>query len=311
MAYKTLTTEVAARIFADDEGLVAELCNDVLESHCFDYVTLSGTERDEAIVSILKGLKREMVASGSHRAQDWEKGWGENLAKFSEEQDIKNLTPGYFSRVENRTVFRLDGDLVASVAPELIYNICELHRTWFMTRYLSDFDTVFEFGCGTGWNLTRFNELRPGKQLFGLDWAQSSVDLVNKLGEQDSINLTGHRFNFFEPDYSLDVPENSVMFTLTALEQVGDDFESFLEFLLEKKFARCVHAEPIKEFYDEDDLLDNLGLQYHNKRNYLGPFLTALRRLEDEGRIVIERADRVRFGNLFNESLSTIVWSPQ
>ena len=310
---KTFSLDITdiARILSDDPAVVRDLCGDVVDASVLDYEFLTPEDRDEAVLSILKGLGTDMKVSGSHRAGDWEQGWGENLAKFEGADTPESLTPGYFTRPENNYVSRLEGRFIRSVDPALLFDFCEIHRTWLMTRFMSDFDEVFEFGCGTGWNLTRFNELRPGKRLHGLDWAQSSVDLVNRLGQRDGIDLTGHRFNFFEPDYSLEVPEGSGLFTITALEQIGNDFEPFVEFVLEKGFARCAHAEPVMEFYDGDNLIDHLALQYHTKRNYLGPYFTALRKLEGEGRIVIEKADRVPLGNLFNESLSTIVWSPK
>lgn len=311
MKEHSLNLNDIARILSESTDIVRELCGDFFEKAIFKYRILSAEDKEKTILSILRGLNENLKVSGSHRASDWEKGWGENFEKYSRENYNENLTPGYFSRPENNYVARLEGKLVRSSDPALLFDFVELHRTWLMSRYCAEFDTVFEFGCGTGWNLIRLNELHPGKTLHGLDWATKSVDLVNKLGENPDINLKGHRFDFFEPDYSLEVPEGSALLTITALEQVGTDFKPFLEFMLEKNFSRCVHAEPVIEFYDQDNLLDYMALQYHTKKNYLGPFLTALRELEAEGRIVIEKANRVPFGNLFNETLSTIVWSPK
>ncbi|QJB55720.1 class I SAM-dependent methyltransferase [Pseudodesulfovibrio sp. zrk46] len=311
MENKHLDSSDIARLLGEEVPVLESICKDLIDDSALVYREVAPDEKDDCILTILKRLDSGCLKpSGSHRSEDWEKGWAENLTRYENECTEQSLTPGYFERPENNYYTRLEGRLVRSVDPSLLRNFCMIHRSWFMSRFCSEFDSVFEFGCGTGWNLTRFNELHPGKQLVGLDWAQSAVDLVNSLGERDDINLSSSRFDFFNPDYDLEVPPGSAMFTITALEQIGGDFEKLLDFVLAKGFVRCAHAEPVVEFYDEDTLFDHLALKYHHKRNYLGPFLTKLRALEEEGKVVIEKAERVPFGNMFNEGLSTIVWRP-
>ena len=94
------------------------------------------------------------------------------------------------------------------------------------------------------------------------------------------------------------------------MEQLGDKFGPFLEFLLRQKVHRVVHLEPIAELYDPKALLDFLALVYHRHRNYLSGYLTQLRNLEDDGKISIEVLKRIYFGSRFHEAYTMLVWKP-
>lgn len=123
-------------------------------------------------------------------------------------------------------------------------------------------------------------------------------------------NIEGRNFDFYEPDHALNVGPNSGILTVAALEQVGERFEPFLEFVLRKRPAVCVHLEPIDELMDPKHLVDRLSVLYCRKRNYLSGFLTRLRQLRDEGKVKIHREQRTYTGSYFIEGHSLVVWSP-
>jgi hypothetical protein len=106
------------------------------------------------------------------------------------------------------------------------------------------------------------------------------------------------------------VPANSGFITVAALEQIGDKFDPFLEFIFAKKPSLCVHFEPIDEVLDQDNLLDRLSTLYFRKRNYLQGFLPRLRELEREGKLKILTEQRTYSGSFFIEGHSLIVWYP-
>ena len=83
-----------------------------------------------------------------------------------------------------------------------------------------------------------------------------------------------------------------------------------LEFFLESKPSICVHAEPLRELYDEKNLMDYLAMRYHEKRNYLVGLVPRLKELEMDGRIEILHLHRVMFGSLFHEGYSLLIWRP-
>jgi hypothetical protein len=95
---------------------------------------------------------------------------------------------------------------------------------------------------------------------------------------------------------------------VAALEQIGENFKDFVNFLLEKKPEICIHFEPIDELLDENKLIDSLSIKYFRKRNYLNGFLPYLEQLEKENKIEILNKQRIFSGSYFIEGHSLIVW---
>ena len=144
--------------------------------------------------------------------------------------------------------------------------------------------------------------------IFGLDWAKSSQLIIQLLAKHRGWNITGHNFDFFQPDDQLPIKENSVVYTFGALEQIGDRYGEFLEFLLRGKPALCINIECISEFYDEAELPDYLALRYHKVKNYLNGYLVRLRELASAGCIDIIVEHHQQFGNIYDDSHSYVVW---
>ena len=116
-------------------------------------------------------------------------------------------------------------------------------------------------------------------------------------------------FDFFNPDDKLEMPSNSIAFTQSALEQVGEKHEKFINFLLRKNPRLCVHIEPLFELYDKESLVDNIAMRYSKKRGYLQNYLTEIQKLEEEGKAKIIEVRRLFSGGLYHES-SLLVWKP-
>ena len=136
------------------------------------------------------------------------------------------------------------------------------------------------------------------------------MKIIKLLAEHRRLKITAGFFDFFYPDRNLKIKENSAVFTRAALEQVGPDFEPFLYFLLEQSPSICVHSEPILEFYDPENPVDQLAIKYHVRRNYLKGFFGHLLLLRDRGKIEFVKTQRVLFGSLLLEPYSYIVWKP-
>ena len=62
----------------------------------------------------------------------------------------------------------------------------------------------------------------------GIDVDYDMIDIKNKI--------------------NIDIEPNSAVITTSALEQVGGDIDSFIDFVLEKKPKRVINIEPILEF---------------------------------------------------------------
>jgi hypothetical protein len=94
------------------------------------------------------------------------------------------------------------------------------------------------------------------------------------------------------------------------LEQVGENYEKFVQYLLNNKPAVVVHIEPIPELLDSTKLLDYLSIQYMHKRKYLRGYLTYLESLEKQGKLKILEAKRSGIGSFLIDGYSILVWRP-
>jgi len=257
------------------------------------YRLLNKKEEDEVIIKILDTLlDPSLPFSGSHRKAQWEKGWSENLKSG-------DLIPKYFKY----NIFRINQRFVTSddkkFEQKSLYSIVD-EMYW---KYLSEAKDIYEFGCGTGHNLKHLQKISKAK-LHGFDWTQSSNKIIKGLG------FDGQNFDFFEPNYSIGLAEDSAVITVAALEQTGTRFERFISYLIRNKPKVVVNIEPIPELLDPTNLLDYLSIKYMHKRKYLNGFLDVLKGLEKQGKIKIHEARRSGVGSLYIDGYSIIVWSP-
>ncbi len=122
--------------------------------------------------------------------------------------------------------------------------------------------------------------LFPDKKLYGLDWARSSRYIIQKLQEKQGWKIEGFKFDFFEPRNDIKLDVNSGIYIFGALEQTGEKWSKFLEYIIEQKPKICVNIECLYELYDDNNSLDYIAIKYHEKRNYLKGYLPELQDLE-------------------------------
>ena len=182
---------------------------------------------------------------------------------------------------------------------------------WLFEKYATQASSVYEFGCGTGHHLLRLRALNHSAKLYGLDWAEASQKIIEEMVAKGiAKDIVGRKFDFFNPDESFVLDDNSVAYTVGALEQVGSNHEKFIEYLIKNKPRVCFHVEPVGELLDDTNLLDYLTKEYYKKRNYLSNFIGHLTTLEKEGKIVIQKAMRTYMsGSLLTEYV-VVVWAP-
>jgi hypothetical protein len=278
---------------------------DMISNFDLSYRVLDKNERDNYLLNVVDVLTSEITKSGEHRISEWENGWFENLDEFRKTKNIENLIPKYHGK--NRIV-RWKGDVVMPLTENFDYKIHICFVDAIVRHYLKNVDNIFEFGCGPAYHLVRLNEYDNSIKLNGTDWTVSSQNIINEINNILDLEIGAYNLNFFNPDYSIEIPENTGIYTVAALEQVGDDFKKFVSFLIEKNPKICVHLEPIDELLDEEQLIDNLSIRYFRKRNYLNKFLPYLENLEKEGKIEILKKQRIFSGSYFIEGHSLIVW---
>ena len=205
---------------------------------------------------------------------------------------------------------RFMGDYIIPSESHFEHVYFNIFRAWLFEKYFSKYDTIYDVGCGSSYNLIELCRRFPDKKVYGFDFVQSSVDIVNDLSKHHGFNTEGRLFNMIEPDFDVQLNDNSVFFTSGAIEQIASKFDNLIDFLLEKKPDLVVHIEPTYEVYDQSLLFDYLAAKFHRKRGYTMGYLPALQKLEAEGKIEIIKIKRLNFGSLFMEGFTNIIWRP-
>ncbi len=280
-----------------------------LEKANLSYEELSADEARQVASDITQKIDAEQFTKvGQHRENIWRDAWEDVWLAFEKSgYDIAELDPKFMSAAP---IIRLNQRFVKALNPRFELAFFALFRNWLFETYLKEIDHVFEFGCGSVFNLAALAQLYPQKKLTGLDWAPASQKIAKALAGHHQMNLVGRRFDFFNPDVSLEIPDNSAVMTFCALEQIGGNFGQILDFILSKKPKIVLHMEPTIEYYDPENTTDALAIRYHKWREYLDGYYTRLRALEVEGKIKILKSKRLYFGSLYHESYSCHVWEP-
>lgn len=295
-----------AKLFGATQKEITDTCGAILSAKDFRFVVIDKEEEEKTLLDVIKTIDSSLSVSGKGRQDDWENGWSENLQAFIESgYNLSLLTPKYMHKSNTRRLF---SQYVRPLDSDFEVNFYIAYRHFLFKKYLSDYECIYEFGCGTGYNLVIMAQIFPHKDITGLDWATSSVRLVNEISLKYGYRLNGRFFDFFNPDYSLKVADHSAFITLNSLEQIGNDHDRFIQFILHKRPAICINSEPILELYDQNNLLDYLAVKYHCKRNYLNNYLSTLEKYEREGIIEILKVQRVHSGNMFHDGYSYVVW---
>lgn len=224
--------------------------------------------KSDMLLQILKGIE---AGRPTGQKEKWDKCWAES----------ESLVPPYY----NSTVVRENGEY-KEVPSGYEYERFKSIRGEVLDKYCPQ--GFSEFGCGNGHNLV-------GRSAIGYDWSEAAVQKLNAVGQKAEV------FDMFRPR-KVQVP--NALVTIHSMEQLGKNWQPFLNFILEVKPKIIVHIEPLIELY-EDTVFDFLAVMYHRRRAYLEGYLPAVKEV---GEIIELR--RCYFGNMFHEANSVLVWRP-
>lgn len=305
-----LGLEDFAELFGTPAEKIPEASRKIIGSVNFGYRKITGTAENEVLAYVMKRVHSgELSVSGRERKSSWEKGWGKNLEAFlASGGDEKALIPKY---IHSRQPVRLHQQYILPEDESFEWDWYRVFRPWLFENHFQDVDTVYEFGCGTGFNLVELARLFPDKRFVGLDWCESSREIVRLLAERCGLPVEGRLFDFFNPDRDMKLEKNSAVLTIGALEQTGRNYGKFTDWLLGSGVKRCVHVEPVLEWYDENHPVDQAAREFHRARGYWQGFPELLRKLEAEGRVEILKEKRSFFGSLYVEGYSQLMWRPK
>lgn len=257
--------------------------------------------RKEILTTLLSSLK----ISGENRAEDWELGWAQNLD--SEIKSINDLVPRYMGKFP---YVRWNNRFVKSITKDFEYCMLQALQLTLFEKWMKNSDNVYEFGCGTGHNLSRVRKINEKANLTGLDWATSSQQILSTVNEKNILKCSGKRFDFFSPDKEFCLKDKSTVYTFAALEQVGNKYQNFVKYLIDNNIEVCLSIEPVTELLDESFEIDRLSKEYCKKRGYLDGYLTHLRDLESQGIVKILEAKRNYIGSMYLEGYMQVAWKP-
>ena len=303
-----LGIEEFAKLFGLSIQDFSEECRAFISETDFHYKYLSEDEKEKVVLESLRRMSAsDFSESGPHRKKIWEKGWSENLAEFeSNNYNLQSLVPKF---VRTNTVKRLCSNYIIPSNPEFETAFVSVMRKVLFGKYFSEANSIYEFGCGTGLNLVELAELYPDKNLYGLDWAQASCEIVRKIAQSKNLKIEPILFDMYDPDYQVNVTPADAVFTIGAMEQLGTHFDAFLGFLLKKKPLICINFETMNEIYTNETLCDYVTIEYTKKRKYLFGYLDKLKSLEKRGFVKIFQVERT-FGGQYHEGYSFVVWKP-
>lgn len=298
-----------AKSFGTEREKIDEHCNDLITRYPLSYEYIHGYRRDKLILSILKRIDEDTQKIATpERKIVWSNGWQENLDLFKKSDGgMKALIPKF---IRFGQAMRFNQEYIQPDQDDFELRFFQILRQWLFKTYIQNAECMYEFGCGTGFNLVAASQLFPDITLYGSDFVESACQLVNAIANKYSLNLEGYLFDMINPNDSLPIYPNSVVFTIGAIEQLGGKFHKFIDYLIRNKPMTVVHVEPTIELYDLNVLEDYLAYKFQTKRGYTTGLLPHLQQLDKQGIIKLEKVKRLYVGSLFMEGYNLIVWRP-
>ncbi len=272
------------------------------------YRPIDATGQTKLQAEIAEQIENGFTVVGEHRAAVWRDAWQEQLERFEQSNyDLKALNPKF---VAHSPVLRWQGEYVEGLTSQFELVFLEILRDWVFRKFLSDVGHLYEFGSGSAFNLAAYAKLFPDVPMTALDWAPAAVRIAQLLQQRLGMKVSGHRFDFFAPGSDMALAPGSGVLTMCALEQTGNRFGPFIDYVLGQRPRRVVHVEPTLELYEPASRHDQLAIEYHRRRKYLDGLLTALGELQRGGRLRLIFSRRLRFGSRFHECFSVHAWEP-
>jgi hypothetical protein len=304
-----LDTHAISELFGTDAARITGETKALIENSDLSYREIVGEERDRLILGVLKRIDLDQQVIGADSRKDvWYNGWDNTHQDFlNSGGSIESLVPKF---IRTGLPVRLRGEFVSPADPDFELRFVQVLRNWMFREFFGPFDNLYEFGCGTGFNLVALAKIFPEKRLFGSDFVNSSVDLVNAIAQKHQFRLSASLFDMTSPNPEYKILPSSAIFTFGSIEQLASRFGNFLEYLLSQRPGLCLHIEPTVELYDENRLIDYLAIKFHRKRGYTEGLLPALQKLAEAKRIELMRVRRLYFGSLMIEGYNLILWRP-
>ena len=159
MEFNVGVNEFAESFGVQPESFSEGLIKEITELN-FNYRKPTDNEFESLILEILKKIDTDtQVIGASEREKVWFDGWNENLEMYRDSDfNEESLTPKF---VRPGNPIRLNQSYVFPEDDNFELNFIKIYRLWYLEKYFSDVENIYEFGCGTGFNLLAANSLFP------------------------------------------------------------------------------------------------------------------------------------------------------
>ena len=306
---KKISIEKIAELFGTEVQGLGEYCRNFYKTLDMNYEVIEGDEKEKLLLDIFKKIDNDKQKVGApERTQVWYDGWKEQLDSFQKNKSKNSVVPQF---IRPGKVIRFDKQFIKPNNENFERDYAKLLQFYIYHKVLTkDIKNVYEFGAGSGFNLINLMEYNSDLKLYGSDFVQSSVDLINKMGEHCNTDLEAQVFNMIEPNYDYEIKPDSCIFTHGAIEQLAGQVKNIINFFVFKKPKICFHIEPTVEFYDDDSLFDYTQIKFHKKRGYTVGLVPYLFELQKENKIKIIECRRLFFGSKFMEGYNLVIWEP-
>lgn len=306
----TLSHDVLARLSGRGTAAVANALAD-FPVPALRYRELDPARETEIAAHVDNTISDETLRrSGDDDPSVWVRGWGEVAQQLKDRQITREtLRPQYF---RGEPICRLFGHYIEPVTREVEYDVGLALRTIIFDEFLRGASTIAELGCGTGINILLLSEMFPQACLIGADWAPVCAEILREMARQTGKRIEGEVFNMLTATgWHGPAGPGSTLLTVHAMEQLGENWRAFCDWMIARRPALCLHVEPLFEHYDASSAFDDRARRYHLKRGYLRGFLPHVLDLCRAGKGELVASRRVAFGGLYHEAYSILAWRPR
>ena len=237
---------------------------------------------------------------------DWQDDWFSVLQNLRTNNDnVKSIIrPKWFRK---NAFVNIQNCLSLTETPYVDWEYQLITRQMLFYTHLKDMDNICEFGSGSGTNFYLINQILQDKNFILSDISVTSLKIIQELKRKLNRNNLTYSNIDIEQDIDLKLSDNTAVITTSVLEQIGDNYNNFINFILKEKPQIVINVEPIVELLDSKSGFDNVMNLYCEKRKYLTGYLTELEKLEKQKKIKIIMKKRTMVSGTFIEN-SVLIW---
>lgn len=284
-------------------------------------------EEDQIAIKYLE----ESIKSAKQVAannEKWNRGWRDNLDLYEKTKDTNMLAPLYSGKLPYLRLFRrlyktkirnteketsntlehrLYSELYDEAISKWIYKYCKEQKV------ISKQICIVELGAGSCQHIPRLNKrlqrLDKEIQFIAADWSTTTGEICTKLEEYEGFTVNYMRLNLLEDLNLVKLPHNCFVYTVNALEQIGNRVGPVIDWLNEQKPKLVIHFEPIQEVLESYNRYDKKSIDYMQERGYLDGLYSGLLTRQSKDELNIIRCERTFISNAHHENNTFICWA--